>query len=807
MQHTTPVQTTTCFHCGENCNGTVITAWDKPFCCEGCKMVYEILNQAGLCDYYNLSENPGISRKIRVRADKFAFLDEEKIAASLISFRDADQTHITFYIPQIHCSSCLWLLENLHRINPGIVSGRVQFERKEVTVVFNHNRVSLRKVAELLNSVGYEPHISLQQMQQKPRSVNRSLLYKLGVAGFCFSNIMLLSFPEYFGITDSEAILQPVFRWLNLALGLPVFLYAATEFYTSAWKSLQHKFLNIDAPIVLAIFITFGRSVYEIFSGTGAGYIDSMSGIVFFMLLGRVLQNKTYSHLNFERDYTAYFPVAVAVISNKQEHFVSLPDIKLNDTLLIHNNEIIPADGIVTRGNAIIDYSFVTGESTPVEKQMGEIVYAGGRQTGGNIEVLVIKEVSQGYLTGLWNRAGLKTARDDSEKSFVHALSRWFTWIVFAVAFSAALFWTLKDQSVVWNAVTAVLIVACPCALLLSNTFTNGNILRILGRNRFYLRNAATIEALAKADFIVFDKTGTLTDTASLTARYEGIALHNEQRCMIASVVAQSTHPLSRAILAYTGEQHAVMPVHFFKSWEGSGIEGTVQGNRLHIGSYAFIRHIVLVDDTDTTGVYVAINNNLLGKFRIEQQYRTGLEQLISYFKKRYSLAVLSGDNAKEKGYLQQLFGQQAALHFNQSPEEKLQMIKSLQHKGNSIVMIGDGLNDAGALLQADAGIAVTDNCNNFTPACDGILEAGALPQLDRFIRLSKANGRIVIAAFFVSIIYNIIGLCFAVSGMLSPLVAAILMPASSLSILLVTYGSSNLFAAWLGLKGGKAGA
>ena len=171
--------------------------------------------------------------------------------------------------------------------------------------------------------------------------------------------------------------MQLTFRSLNLLLSLPVFFYAASEFYISAWKSLKHGFLNIDAPIVLAILITFSRSVYEIVSGSGAGYLDSMSGIVFFMLAGRVLQNKTYAHLNFERDFTSYFPIAVSKIEHGNETTLPLPDIKLNDTLLIHNNEIIPADGIITRGKAFIDYSFVTGESDPVEKQMGEIVYAG----------------------------------------------------------------------------------------------------------------------------------------------------------------------------------------------------------------------------------------------------------------------------------------------------------------------------------------------------------------------------------------------------------------------------------------------
>ncbi|MEJ0105961.1 MAG: hypothetical protein WDO19_26920 [Bacteroidota bacterium] len=209
------------------------------------------------------------------------------------------------------------------------------------------------------------------------------MVFQLGIAGFCFGNIMLMSFPEYLGIDAAETGLRSIFRWINLGLALPVLLYSALPFYLSAWKSLKHKFLNIDAPIALAVIITFIRSVYEVTSGRGGGYFDSMTGIVFFMLAGRILQDKTYRQLSFERDYTSYFPISVSVLKDEKEIPTVLPDIKPGNTMLIHNEELIPADGILTRGKAFIDYSFVTGESLPVLKETGELVYAGGKQTGG----------------------------------------------------------------------------------------------------------------------------------------------------------------------------------------------------------------------------------------------------------------------------------------------------------------------------------------------------------------------------------------------------------------------------------------
>jgi len=795
---TTSAVTLQCYHCGEDCKSDTILAHDKSFCCSGCKMVYEILAQNDMCDYYSISNNPGTSQRIKVREDKFSFLDDAKIGASLILFKDENRTHVNFYLPQIHCSSCLWLLENLHRLDEAVISSKVDFERKEADIVFDHKKTSLRKVAELLTAIGYEPYLSFNDMGKQVPGVNASKIYKLGVAGFCFANIMLMSFPEYLGIDSKEKNLLFLFRYANLFLSLPVFFYSASEFYISAWKSLKHRFLNIDAPIVLAVLVTFGRSVYEVLSGSGGGYFDSMSGIVFFMLAGRVLQDKTYRQLSFERDYTSYFPIAVTRVKEQLHQPVTLPEIKLNDTLLIHNEELVPADGILTRGKALIDYSFVTGESVPVAKEMGEIVYAGGKQIGSNIEILVIKEVAQSYLTKLWNKD--EQAPDKSwENSFVHLLSRYFTVILFAIASLAAVYWYFHDATRVWNVITAVLIVACPCALLLSNTFTNGNILRRLGRNHFYLRNAQVIEDIAKADCIVFDKTGTLTTGRYNNIQYEGNLLSVAQKEKLAALAAQSTHPLSKAIVQWSGISNT-NKVMAYKETPGYGIEGIVEGQLVSLGSKAFVTH-QKSNVSDGSVVYVAFEDEMMGRFSFRNQYRENIPQLLSQLSNQYHIAILSGDNAGEKLFLQDLLGPRAVLLFNQDPLDKLNAIKLLQNSGMKVMMIGDGLNDAGALKQADIGIAVSEDSNHFTPASDAILSADRLPALYRLIRLCKANKNIVLAAFVISVIYNIVGLSFAVQGVLSPMIAAILMPCSSISILLITFGLSNYFGSRLRLK------
>ncbi len=784
-------QSATCYHCGENVESTAIQFDDKAFCCTGCKTVYQVLSQNGLCDYYALNETPGLQQRIPVRAEKFAFLEDTTIVQQLIRFRENEQVQVVFYLPQIHCSSCLWLLENLHQLHNGISSSRVDFAHKEVTINFNEKQIGLKKIAELLTEVGYEPHISLNELQKKPKNYyNRTRIYKLGVAGFCLGNIMLLSFPEYLSVVDNpeQVKLMPWFRYLNLLLALPVFFFSASEFFVQGFKGLRKGFLNIDAPIALAILITFSRSVFEVVSSTGGGYFDSMTGIVFLMLVGRILQDKTQQSLTFDRDYTSYFPIAVNKIVDGEEIPTPLPALRQGDTIAIHHQEIIPADGMLITGHGSIDYSFVTGESVPVSKNISELVYAGGRQVGGKIEILLVKDVSQSYLTGLWNKASM-VKTDQDQQSFLHPLARYFTVVLFSLTIIAAFYWWVIDPALVWPVVTAMLIVACPCSLLLSATFTNGHVVRAFDRAGLYLRNYAILEKLLPVTHVVFDKTGTITTNGDFKITYSGSVLTDEIKKLLASVASQSHHPLSKAICGWLRQKN-VYEVDHFKEIQGAGTEAWLQERHIKIGSPAFVwGH----NDLHLKGSVVAfkMEGDVQGIFVLRNHYRPQIRDTFKKISNRFQVSVISGDNDSEAPILRKLIGNRAVLKFNQSPHDKLLYVQQLQASGAKVLMVGDGLNDAAALATSEVGIAVTDNVNNFSPACDAILDAQKLHRLHAYLTMASKGRSVILFSFFISILYNIVGLSFAASGALTPLVAAILMPASSISIMLV---------AWLGV-------
>jgi len=779
-----------CYHCGTDCKSNPIEFDDKAFCCNGCKTVYEILNQNELSCYYDLESSPGsIPKEIQ---GKYDYLDNPDISNKITTFDDGSTTVVNLFIPSIHCSSCIWVLENLEKLNQGIKTTQVNFPKKELRITFKNEEISLRQVVELISSIGYEPYISLENSENASKVADKTIIYQIAIAGFAFGNIMMLSFPEYFEVDEFWLNrFKPFFRFLMFSFSVPVLVYAARDYFISAYLGLKKGLLNIDVPLSLGILVLFLRSSYEIFSNTGQGYFDSLAGLVFFLLLGKFFQKKTYSFLSFERDYKSYFPIAITRINKDQSHVtIVVNDIQKGDRILIRNEEIIPVDGILIKGNALIDYSFVTGESLPVIKRSGDKLYAGGKQTQGAIEMEALETVTQSYLTQLWSNDIFQKSNTRNIKTITDKISKHFTIIILLIAFLSGTYWYFHDLSTAFQVVSAVLIIACPCALAMSAPFALGNTLRIFGRHKFYLKNAGVIETMSKIDTLVFDKTGTITSNQHAEIVFEGEALDERETTCLKSLLRSSNHPLSRMLFDFlpgqTGEE---LPASF-NEITGKGLEGKFNGLEFRIGSPGFLG--IEVSENLSTYIFVKINGKVKGKFIFKNSYRENLKATFDSLYD-YEKQILSGDNEGEKVYLSSLLPANSAIHFNQKPENKLFYIKKIQEAGKKVMMLGDGLNDAGALAQSDVGIAVSENINVFSPACDGILDASKFAQLPGFLKMSKKTMNIIVLSFIISLLYNTVGLYFAVTAQLSPVIAAILMPLSSISIVTFVTLSTNL--------------
>ncbi len=783
---------TACYHCGLDCPADAPVLEEKRFCCTGCKAVYQLLHENNLTTYYKSDSAPGIRPQTDTHTNRFAYLDDAAIQRKLLEFSDNNIGRITLQIPQIHCASCIWLLENLFRLHSGVIHSEVNFLRKELSVVFNQENLTLRQLVELLASLGYEPTIHLESLEKKTvDETSRRLYLQIAVAGFAFANIMLFSFPEYFALESLiGSDFARFFGYFNLLLAIPVLLYSSRDYFSSAITGLRHGMVNIDVPIALGMIVLFSRSVYEILSGIGMGYMDSFSGLVFFLLLGKLFQKKTYSSLSFDRNYKSYFPISVIRRQNDTEEPIPITNLQVGDHIVIRNRELVPADAVIKNGTGFIDYSFVTGESTPQQKEAGDLVYAGGRQVGAAVEMEVVKEVSQSYLTRLWNQHVFTTDKQPRITNLANTVSKYFTAAVLTIAFAAAVYWLPKSTATAVNAITAVLIIACPCALALSSPFTLGTAQRLLGKYRFFLKNSPTVEQLAGIDTIVFDKTGTLTRPDVTTVYYEGTPLTDYEKQLVISLVSQSVHPLSRIIeKEYGNQSDKKLPVSSFQEKIGQGISGIIDNHHVRIGQADWVGLSEKTKEENATStasvVYVAIDTNVRGYYHIDNSYRPDLEIVLQQLAKHHKLVLLSGDNDNSRAFFTKLFGPKAELHFEQSPFDKLSYVKDLQSKGHRVMMIGDGLNDAGALKQADVGVSIAEDTGAFSPACDGILDAKSFTFLPRFMRLAKLSVAVIIVSFGISFLYNIVGISFAVSGNLSPVISAILMPLSSISVVL----------------------
>ncbi|MBN2668505.1 MAG: heavy metal translocating P-type ATPase metal-binding domain-containing protein [Bacteroidales bacterium] len=774
-----------CVHCGADCGKHPVVWNNKKFCCNGCKTVYQLLNEKQLYSYYNIEKTPGIKIENQDFGNKYAYLDREDIQEKLILFREGDIVKVKFYIPVMHCASCVWLLEHLNTLNQGVQSSRVNFVKKEVSITFRIDQVSLRELVELMASIHYTPEVSLQTIQNDTReSSDKQLLYKIGVAGFAFGNVMLYSLPEYFnGGALQEDGLGPFLSILSYILTFPVVLFSGNDYIISAYKNIKKKVINIDIPIALGIITLFLVTSYQvIFEHTG-GYSDSLTGLIFFLLLGKFYQGKTYQALSFERDYKSYFPVAVTKLSNSKEQSILLNEIEIGDVLLIRSKELIPADCILEEGTAQIDYSFVTGEAKPIQKHVGDFIYAGGRQTSGAIKIKVEKEVEQSHLTKLWNEDESNHSPKASLSSIVDSISEHFTVIVVLIALIGSLIWVYKgDIEEAIFVFTAVLIVACPCALALSIPFTFGNTMRLFGNAGLYIKNADVIEKLHHVNTIVFDKTGTLTTPDVDKLDFFGRLLTEKEEQAVLSLAKQSTHPLSAALAKYYQNLEYKSPNHFVEM-SGRGTFGAVEGIDIRLGSAEFVgHHQAKNEQAKKSRVYVALDNQYAGYWEISNLYRTGFTDIMASLSKKFDLYLLSGDNDSEANFLKHHF-KEGHLFFEQTPQDKKDFIVKLQQEGKIVLMTGDGLNDAGALMQADVALTIADDVYHFSPAGDAILEAAQFSNLSKFIDFTHTSLAIVKISFAISFFYNIIGISFALSGMLSPVIAAILMPISSVSV------------------------
>jgi Cu+-exporting ATPase len=769
-----------CYHCGDALPLRPIKIDQQLFCCNGCATVYQLLEKNELGAFYQYEPMAG-SKPGKERADQYAFLDLPEIRKRYITFENEQQVRVRLSLPAIHCSSCIYLLENLSKLETKVLRVQVHFARKEAAIVFDPS-LHLSDLALLLNYIGYPPDFSKNESNKSKQ--DRTFLFQLGIAGFAFGSIMLWSTPDYFGLGKDNPQFRNFSAYLSFVVSIPVLLFSARAYFISAFKAIRSKNINLDVPITIGIIALYTQSVLQIFKGEGAGYMDSFAGFIFFLLIGKWFQNLTYASLSFDRDFSSFFPVAIQRVKpDNSKEIIPVEALQTNDIIEVRNEEIVPCDSELLSDETFIDYSFVTGEALPVLLQKGAQIYAGGQIQGAACRMRVLATTDRSHLTQLWNETKDKTPKNELIR-YQDRLSRYFLFILLLIAASSAVSWYFIDPSSIFRVVVAVLIVACPCALALSAPFTLGNTLRSLGKTGLYLKNSSVVEALTTIDTLVFDKTGTLTDPNSYEIIEQQNELSAEEFAVFVNLARQSTHPLSVAF-SKLYEDIPEIKLDALTEEKGKGLSATFRDQTFRLGSAAFVGAAHLAKGSE---LFFSVEGRMAHFTFLSAWRSAAITSVLNEFGAAHCY-VLSGDHSQDKAALLALGFFETHLFFEQTPQQKAAQIEMLQQKGRQVIYIGDGINDVGALGKANVGIALSEDMFRFTPSADAILEARYLLKIPQMLALGRYAKRVLLICLTFSLSYNIFGLSVAISGNLTPLFAAILMPISSITIVLLSTG------------------
>ena len=803
----TPSQATAqqaiCHHCGLSADKgfTQNTHW---FCCGGCAQVYEFLSTHKLEQYYKLDLHAGSPIDAN-NAQALELLKDDKFVERYVVYRNAQRLKITWSVPNIHCRACVWLLEKLPQLEAGVLEARVDLMRKKIDIVIEAKEQLAFQTSQTLAKLGYTPNLhQLPGREEDHRQHHREEWLKIGVAGFCFGNVMLFSFPEYFGGEELTNNYEKLFRFLNFVLSLPVLLFCSKGILLSGVKSLRLGSIGVDFPIALGIVALFSWSSYEVFSGTGPGYFDSLCSLLFLMLIGRSFQRQSFQNLVFERDEHRFFPLAVTVVQDGVEKNIPLSELKSGQTYRMAHGSMIPTDSQLLSGEASLDYRLVSGESDLQKFSPGERIFAGGMQRGGRLELLALKEVHESSLARIWSHqdtldpvAGIENLLD--------RIAKVFTVVILILAVITFFIW--KDTSLgrALELSCAVLIVACPCALALSAPLTLSAALRHLSKAGFYLKTAQFIEKFARIDTFVFDKTGTLTCVDRSQGMWMGKS-NSKQQDMARACAQNSNHPIAQSIVNSGAPSH--LSCVDFQETPGCGMSAMVDGHHVKIG-----RRTWALDESspkattppeatrsdvksasDSPQTVLVIDDVLVDDFAERLRWRPGVESILPRLSKLAELHLLSGDNDKDLPRCLKYFAPDN-IHFYQSPLQKQEYIQQLRLKGKRVAMVGDGINDALAMKAADLGIAIPVGSGQFSPSSDIIVAENEFLHIEKFLSASKYSIKIVLVCVGISLTYNVFSLTAVMQGWISPLINAIIMPLSSFTVMAISVSLTALMA------------
>jgi heavy metal translocating P-type ATPase len=779
-------ETFLCFHCGLSTKNPIQLSRDltKSFCCHGCLSVFQIIEESKLDEYYSIKKDSDPSLFIPAPESKknFKHFDEENFESDFVKKLDSEKS-IKLYLEGVHCIACLWLIEKIPQILKGVLRANFDFDNSVVSITTTKG-ASLSEVAKLLDKLGYTPHPikNDDEISKLKANEERSYLIKLGIAMACMGNILLFSISIYAGL---EGNLKSTFNWLSFLISLPVVTFCAMPFYRSALSSLRNKKPNMDLPISVALIAGTGSGLFSLITNIGETYFDSLTSLVFLLLLSRycLLKIRQQGVTSSNLEYFSSFG-NVTVLKNlltREGKTVLAKYVSINDLLQINEGGIIPADGVVIEGEAFLNTSLLTGESLPMRSSKDDFVFSGTEIISGEL-VIRVKE------TGVKTKLGriLSSVKKLSKKqtpfsSLSQKVSQFFISLVFLISLgTVAYFWQQGTPLVGITRALTLLIVTCPCALALATPLALTATLQKLLKVGIVLKTEDVVEKLHKARNIYLDKTGTLTE-----GHFQVIDLSLEMTPKLRSIIwtleKRARHPIATALTSYIEGLGPVDEMKL-KDWletPGIGVSGVIDDQFYQLKRTKFYAGA-------GTSVSLYQDDDLLISIVLKDKARSDSKSIIDELKTMgLNPIIISGDTKKEVEDLALEVGiNKDQVYSEISPEGKLALLT----KDPNSIMVGDGANDAMALKKASIGIAVKGSLDISLEAADIYFTRAGISSLKNLINSSMTAIKVIKINMLFSLLFNLVGSYLALTGKITPLIAAVLMPLSSLSVLLSTY-------------------
>ena len=764
-----------------------------------------MIHGAGLAHYYDLQRND-IDRAALPASPRFSTYAEfdDPEFQRLHARVEGDHRRIELYLEGVHCAACVWLVERLPDIVEGAVSARLDFGRSVASVTWEPQRVALSKVVSALDRFGYVPHpYRSADRRALARREERAMLIRLGVAGAVAGNTMLMGVALYAGATSDPAIAS-FLRWLSLGVSIPAVFWSGQTFFRGAWAGLRARTLHMDVPVSLAIITAIGASIWDTTTGVGGVYFDSVTMLIFLLLSARWVQFRALraSTDASELLFSLAPSTARLVASDGSSREVPVETILTNQVVEIRAGESAPVDGTVLQGSSRLDNALLTGESLPVEVHEGDEVSAGAVNLQAR---LLVRVVAAGENTRVGRLVAAVQAAQRRRAPIVQLADRLavgFVVGVLALSVASGALWWSHGAQVVVERVVAMLVVTCPCALGLATPLAIAHSLGAAARIGIFVKGADTIEALTRIRTVLLDKTGTLTQGRVALTRFDGSPQLSEK---VAAIEAHSSHPLAKAVLESRSSKVPMIEAIDVTDTAGGGVRGRVGGEAIAVGNAAYLATLGCsvpevwrkqADDvarSDGSPVLVAVDGVVCGLMVFGDALREdAVESVASLRKLGLNLGILSGDHPGVVARVARQLGINAdAAHGAVTPEGKLNRVEGLMQGGTAVAMVGDGVNDAGALAAARVGIAVRGGAEISLASADVFLTRGGLAPAVELFHGARKTLFVIHRGLAISMIYNLVGAGLALAGLIDPLAAAILMPVSSLSVVLSSMGST----------------